>query len=356
MNSNRAGTLLFIALVSAAAQSQILAEVVAIRHSTSLHSTVPVSAMVQPRRTAALAFEAAGRIDEYLVDIGDEVVKGQPLVRQSCPARAANKTLAEARLDQGQVQFAQAKRRLTRAQRLFRDSGAVTQQEKEDAEDLADTSAANIEVLQATVSVAQVAVNRCVLTAPWDGMVDVRVFDEGVVTAAGVSVLQLTEHKHIKIVATVPHTLSRNLAVGAEATVLIDDVSYPVRLVRRSALLQQNTRGVQAEWQFAQTVALNSREILGRAVLLEIRSEVKNRSGFWVPATALIEGVDGLWAVFVLDEQSRAQERSIRVMYRDNKRAFITGQLQDKDRLIASGGRLTVIPGVIIKPIVRQFN
>jgi len=65
-----------------------------------------------------------------------------------------------------------------------------------------------------------------------------------------------------------------------------------------------------------------------------------NRSGYWLPASALTRGVRGLWSVMaVVDDnsQSRAEKRDIEIVLTEADRVLARGMLSDGDRVVVDG-------------------
>jgi RND family efflux transporter MFP subunit len=112
------------------------------------------SGYVEPRRRATVAAKITGRVTDVLVDEGMEVAAGQVLARlddadarKRTDATRAGRDVAQAALAEIDVNLADARRRLKRAQELHRDGVASEQ-------DL-DTATAAVDALQAQLAVAQ---------------------------------------------------------------------------------------------------------------------------------------------------------------------------------------------------------
>ena len=72
--------------------------------------------------------------------------------------------------------------------------------------------------------------------------------------------------------------------------------------------------------------------------------------GSWIPASALSNGLRGLWRVFVVKEQKglTLESRTVEVIYTNGERAFVRGALSDGDRLVI-GGTHKLSPGQSVK-------
>jgi hypothetical protein len=77
----------------------------------------------------------------------------------------------------------------------------------------------------------------------------------------------------------------------------------------------------------------------GDIVSLSVDVDVQH-TGAWVPAASLANGVRGLWTLFVVSEvngKQVVQPRSVQVEYMEQDRAFVSGAIEQGDKLIVSG-------------------
>jgi hypothetical protein len=77
----------------------------------------------------------------------------------------------------------------------------------------------------------------------------------------------------------------------------------------------------------------------GDIVSLSVDVDVQH-IGAWVPAAALANGVRGLWTLFILSEvdgKQIVQPRSVQVEYMEQDRAYVSGAIEQGDKLIVSG-------------------
>jgi len=77
------------------------------------------------------------------------------------------------------------------------------------------------------------------------------------------------------------------------------------------------------------------------ALRLAVRMEA---SGVWVPLAALTETVRGLWSVYVIDDNHRAQRKALDIIYQHKDAAYVRGALSEGDRIVAVGTH-RIVPG-----------
>ena len=142
------------------------------------------SGYVTPRRRATIAAKITGRVTGVFFDEGTHVHKGQLLatldesdVRRALESAKADRNASQAAIADLQVQLRLAQIQLRRAQEL-RQAGVQSQEQLDTSSSAADSLKAKIELAKeqvlasdARISEAQQAVDNCVITAPYDGIV-----------------------------------------------------------------------------------------------------------------------------------------------------------------------------------------
>lgn len=133
---------------------------------------------LQPFQSAALAAEVSGRVEEVLVEVGDDVVEGQLLARINPALARLNLTASEAGLAAAQAQLRELQRRASEAERLA-SMQTVPQTEREAAQAQVAVQEAEIQRLQAEVSRQEELLERHEIRAPMAGTVNQRLVEAG---------------------------------------------------------------------------------------------------------------------------------------------------------------------------------
>jgi len=142
------------------------------------------SGYVTPRRRATIAAKITGRVTGVFFDEGTHVHKGQLLAtlddsdaRRTLDSAKADRNASQAAIADLQVQLRLAETQLRRAQEL-RQAGVQSQEQLDTSSSAADSLKAKIELAKeqvlasdARIREAQQAVDNCVITAPYDGIV-----------------------------------------------------------------------------------------------------------------------------------------------------------------------------------------
>jgi len=142
------------------------------------------SGYVTPRRRATIAAKITGRVTGVFFDEGTRVHQGQLLatlddsdVKRVLDSARADRNASQAAIADLQVQLRLAEIQLRRAQEL-RTAGVQSQEQLDTSSAAADSLKAKIELArqqvqssEARIREAQQAVDNCVITAPYDGIV-----------------------------------------------------------------------------------------------------------------------------------------------------------------------------------------
>jgi HlyD family secretion protein len=208
-----------------------------------LVETVTASGNIRARRTVDMSSDVSARVAELLVQEGDDVRRGQTLLRLDPAQYQANVARNRASLSQAQAQRAQQEANLIRAQRDLdrllalrtRDSLLVSRQQIDDTRTTLAVADATLESAQHGVAQAQAALaeaedqlSKTVFTAPIDGKVTRLNVEEGETVIIGTMnnpgslVLTIADLSVIEAVVQVDETDVSLISLGDSASVNID--------------------------------------------------------------------------------------------------------------------------------------
>lgn len=209
----------------------------------NLEEIVTASGNIRARRTVDISSDVSARVQELLVDEGDDVAAGQTLLRLEPDQYRAALSRAEASLAQAQAQEAQQRANLTQAQRDLdrllqlraRDSLLVSPQQLDDAETRVEVQRALLESATYGVSQARAGVDeatdrlsKTIFTAPMAGKVTRLNIEEGETVIIGTMnnpgslVLTISDLSVIEIVVQVDETEVSDVSLGDSASIRID--------------------------------------------------------------------------------------------------------------------------------------
>ncbi|MGB5466227.1 MAG: efflux RND transporter periplasmic adaptor subunit [Sedimenticolaceae bacterium] len=180
--------------------------VIASTEQRAVFEEVPISGTVSSPRVAQLSPEVAGLVQEVLVDAGDRVAAGAPLVRLDGTLAGLALEAAEAATEQASEELADARRRLADAERLVQSRGiAETEIKARRSEVRAD--AATLRLRQAEQHREAERLRRYELKAPFSGVISRKLTETGEWVAPGDEVLELMADTGLRIDFRVPQGL-----------------------------------------------------------------------------------------------------------------------------------------------------
>jgi len=173
-----------------------------------------IRAQIVPHDYTTLASETAARVDRIAFRAGQHFQKGDKLVVFDCVAQHAQSARAHAVLTAAQKTYAVNKR-------LFdmRSLGGLE----------LDVSAAEIEKAKADVAIAEALESKCVVDAPFSGVVVEQKAREFQYLAPGQPLLDIVNDKALELEFIVPSSWLRWLKPGYAFSVAIDETGKTCR-------------------------------------------------------------------------------------------------------------------------------
>ena len=186
-----------------------------------LANSVTVPAVVSAYQQAELAAEIAGRVTARLVEDGDRVAAGDPLVRIDETKVSLAAREARHGLDLSSAEQAEAERQWRRAQKLGAQQ-LISESELEERQTAYDRARANRARAEAALARAEQAVIDATVRAPFAGIVESVAVDVGEYLQPGAPVALVVDFSKARIVAGVTASEAAQLASGMRVEVSFD--------------------------------------------------------------------------------------------------------------------------------------
>lgn len=293
--------------------------------------------VVVARTQSDLGFRVQGKILERLVDTGQKVRRGQPLMRLD-PADLSLQVQAQ----QQAVTAARARaRQASQDEARYRglvSAGAVSASVYDQIKAAADTAKADLSAAQAQADVAQNAKSYAVLLADADGVVMDALAEPGQVVSAGQPVIRLARAGQREAIVQLPETLRPAPESRAKAT-LYGDKNQPVsaRLRVLSDAADPLTRTFEARYVLEGSLA---NAPLGATVTLHIAEEKVSRKVMQVPIAALFDPGKGPGVWVITGQPARVSWRAVQVEGLSDDMAKVTGGISAGEEVVALGAHL----------------
>ncbi|MDG2501894.1 MAG: efflux RND transporter periplasmic adaptor subunit [Porticoccaceae bacterium] len=275
-----------------------------------------------PKRRSTLGFEAQGLVKVIVVDIGDRVSKGDLLAELVDSEALALANEAKANLSMTQKAFVRAK--------SLNSEKLLSEQDLEAAE------------LRYLVAKAQhdrslARLRQTKIIAPYDGIIQSRLLDEGSIVNAGIPVLEILDSESVEAKVALPKSLMDAVKVGQTYQFILDGETSDAILTRLAPMSERGSNTRLGLFEFEGFFNPGSTARLNLKTL-------EAKRGAWVPLNSLSQAEQGLWTVFTLGSNNIASKDYVELLHIENTMAFVSGTLKTGDMIII-GGSMKVAEG-----------
>jgi RND family efflux transporter MFP subunit len=291
--------------------------------------------IVAARVQSDLGLRVSGKVLERLVDTGQAVKRGQPLMRiDPTDLRLAARAREEA------VAAATARARQTAADearyRGLVSEGAVSRSEYDQVKAAADSARAELNAAKARADVARNETSYAVLLADADGVVVETLAEPGQVVGAGQVVVRVAHAGQREAVIDLPETLRPALGSTGRATLWGSGLTGSAQLRQLSDAANRETRTFEARYVLE---ASQADAPLGSTISIQIPAG-GSAPTLQVPIGAIFDPGDGPGVWQVEGETPRVSWRAVQVAGLGDEAAAVVGELEPGDRIVALGAHL----------------
>ncbi len=254
---------------------------VTVSHPARATAAESFPASIVAERSAEVATRMSGTVEAVLVDVGDRVVRGQPLVRLDAADIRARVAAAEAALELAE--------RSHRRVAALEEDGAASRAELDEATARLESARAGVREARAQQAYSEVR-------APFAGEVTARSVDPGDLAVPGRPLLRLVAPGALKVTAELPGHRAGSLSAGSVVRVRAAGLDAPLEaeVTRVVNALGAGARTFRVE---ARVVAPPPSLLPGSWARLELPRE--GTGARWLPADAVVRRgqLRGVWAV-----------------------------------------------------------
>ena len=303
---------------------------------------------VAARVQSDLGFRVAGKVLERLVDTGQTVKRGQPLMRidpvdLKLAAHAQREAVAAARARAQQTSDDEAR------YRELRGTGAISASAYDQFKAAADAARSQLRAAEAQEQVALNATRYAELQAYADGIVMDTLVEPGQVVNAGQVVMRLAHAGPREALIQLQETLRPAVGSVAQATLFGNGAdTVPAKLRQLSDVADSQTRTFEARYVLEGELA---NAPLGTTVTLQIPdghvpnghvpAEHSSEPGLLqVPIGALYDPGKGPGVWVIQGEPARVHWQPVVVQHLDDEHARISAQFKRGERIVALGVHL----------------
>lgn len=205
------------------------------RQAETITSYISLQGALEPNREVVLKAETSGRVIELLAARGEQVEEGSPLVRLATEDR-------EIQLERARLQVEEAQRQFDAVARLqSRELGSQTE---------VDAARTALKLAEVELRQAELNVERTLISAPFDAILEERRVELGDYLTIGAEVLRLLDNDPLVVNVQVPQTEIGFVEMGEEAAVRLiggAELSGQVRYIAGRARPETRTFRVEIE-------------------------------------------------------------------------------------------------------------
>jgi RND family efflux transporter MFP subunit len=290
--------------------------------------------IIGARVQSNLGFRVAGKIVERLVNAGQQVKAGQPLMRIDETDLRLAVTAKRNAVAAARASFVQTEADEQRYAKLV-SNGWASRQRYEQAKAALDTAEAQLATAEADARVSENEATYSVLVADADGTVIETLGEPGQVVSAGQTVVRIAKAGPREAVVALPETIRPAIGSVAEASVYGADRRYTAHLRQLSDAADAQTRTYEARYVLDGDAAAAP---LGATVTIRLASQ-QSQPEVQVPLGAVLD--DGQkTGVWVFDSaNSTVHFRPIKLVRVTSETAVISG-LSSGDPVVSLGAHL----------------
>lgn len=314
-------------------QSRSIAVVTAHPVRRTIVPQLHFSGSLDPEWQAQVAAKVDGRLEKVYVHEGDRVEKGQVLAILEQMDTDANLLSAKGSFLDAQTSLRKAETDLARYEKLYA-TGAVSQQVVDDYRFARDNAAAKLEAARGSLQGMESKAAGTVVTAPADGIVAKRYYQEGYYAKAGTPLFAIADISMLKTTIHIPEGQVTGVKVGNEADIALP--AYPGKKLVGKITRIAPVADLPAHT-FAAEVSVDNSEGLLAGVYANVSLIGEPREQvLTIPMHAIVMR-DDQQTVFVADAQGVVQRRVLSLGYSDDKVAEVLSGLDEQDTIVVEG-------------------
>lgn len=314
-------------------QAKTVAVTAAVPKRETIIPDLEFSGSLDPEWQAEVAAKVDGRIEKVFVKEGDRVVKGQVLAVLEKTDTDADLLAAQGAYADAEVNLRKAETDLVRYEKLYA-QGAVSEQVVADYRFARDNARAKLDAARGSLQGMESKYAGTELTAPADGIVYKRYYQEGYYAKAGTALFAIADISSLKTIINIPEGEVYGVSVGNEAEVTVsafDNKKIIGHIVRISPVADLPAHTFEAE------VNVDNPEGLLAGVFATVNLTAQPKENvLTIPVYAIVMR-DDQKTVFVVDDEGVVTRRVLTIGYTDDKIAEVLDGLTDGEVVVTGG-------------------
>ena len=288
-------------------QGQNIAVATSFPQRQSITPVMRFAGSLDPVWQADVAAKIDGRVEKVYVNEGDKVTAGTVLAHLEQTEQTANLLSAKGSLMDAQTTLERAERELQRYQALY-EKGAVSEQTVDNYRFARNNAQGKLSEAQGVWDNMQDKLSGASVTAPQDGIISKRYYQEGYYAKVGTALFNIADISELTAKINIPEGQISNIAVGGLARTFAAEVTV------------DNSAGKLRGGVYANVV---------------ITAEPKENA-LVIPMSAIVMREDQR-TVFVVDDDGVVSRRVLTIGFVSDNMVEVLDGLSDGDRIVTGG-------------------
>ncbi|MDD3654095.1 MAG: efflux RND transporter periplasmic adaptor subunit [Desulfotomaculaceae bacterium] len=309
--------------------ASVYASTITVQKQT-LNGDSTITGRIEALQTANVVSKVPGKVAEVKVDIGSFVRTGQELVVLDASDLMASVKIAQAAVENAQINYDLSAKSYERARALLT-SSALSQADFDNIEGQYLKAQAALNSAQATLEKAQIAYNDTIIKAPFKGYITARNINPGELAGTQTPVVAMANLEQVVVRGTVSETLINSLKINQVVKVKVPALSssFDGKIINISPAFESQTRAYPVK-----VLIDNPDHLLKPGMFAEITIPDNGLSGLIIPKETILQENDKKY-VFKL-EKDIVKKTIIETGPGDDKSVMITAGLDEGDIIVAS--------------------
>ncbi len=297
------------------------------------------SGKIEAVNSATLSTRMMGFVDKVLVNVGQQVTKGQLLVSINNSDLSAKQAQTSAGISEAQAAFNNAEKDYQRFQNLFAENSA-SQKELDDQRARYEMAKARLEGARQMKNEVQSQFAYVNLRAPFNGVVTNKFIEAGDMANPGVPLISIEGPGNFEVTASVPESEISKIKSGSEVQVIVKSSNK----ILPATVTEVSTSAKNTGGQYLVKVVLDKTDesiLSGMYATVQFPIEKKTDvTTVLVPEEALVKRGQ-LIGIYTVSESNTAMLRWLRLgrTFGDNVEV-LSGLAADENYIISADGKL----------------
>jgi len=312
--------------------------------SNSQH-VLSLSGKVESTNSATISTPMMGYVEQVLVDVGDNVKKGQLLVRINSAELTAKQAQVDSMIAESNAALKSAQKDVDRFTRLHDQKSATDKEYEQVMLQFTSIKAKNEAAIQMRNEVASMQ-QYTSIKAPYDGQITQKIIHVGDLANPGMPLLMMEQQGVLSIVTMIPEKNRMSVKEGTKAKVEIISTHQTFETAIENVSLSSTNSGGQYIAKLSIPVAFSKSVFSGMYTTITLNNAETLEAGLFVPTKSIIKK-DQLEGVYVYSNQ-KAYLRWLKIGEEKEEYTEVLTGIKVNDTIILSS-EAPLLNGSIVK-------